>query len=169
MIDTNRLAYWPSPPDYSDTMCIKVSYHNRSVNRAYDISYNAQNYLYIWESATRDPQYGGGFAATYINLPISDCRSLITTLNKKLPLSAANSMNYVASCLAQDTSWVANHYELWNIVTPACIYGVEEECVLDLAVSNQPTCPHQLDLQMPLTTLPVYDIEYGTGKKVLAI
>ncbi|APA13387.1 hypothetical protein sscle_11g081570 [Sclerotinia sclerotiorum 1980 UF-70] len=177
MIDTNRVAYWPSSPDCGATMCVRVSYNSRSVNLlhidrsggAYDISYDAWNYLYTGKSATQDPQYGGGIAATYTILPISECTNLITSPDKKLPLTAANSMDYVANCLVQNTSWVASNYGLWNIATSACTYGIDEECILNLTVSNQPTCPHQLGLQVPLTTLPVFDIEYGTGKKILAV
>ncbi|TGO56044.1 hypothetical protein BCON_0083g00370 [Botryotinia convoluta] len=177
MIDTNRVAYWPSSPDCGDTMCVKLSHNGRSVNLlhidhsggAYDISYDAWNYLYVGQSATQDPQYGGGIDANYTALPISECANLITSPDKKLPLAAANSMNYVTSCLALPASWVATNYGLWNIATSACTYGIDEQCVLNLTVSNQPTCPHQLGLQIPLTTLPVFDIEYGTGKEVLAV
>lgn len=158
-------------------MCVKLSHNGRSVNLlhidhsggAYDISYDAWNYLYVGQSATQDPQYGGGIDATYTALPISECANLITSPDKKLPLAAANSMNYVTSCLAQPDSWVATNYGLWNIATSACTYGIDEQCVLNLTVSNQPTCLHQLGLEIPLTTLPVFDIEYGTGKEILAV
>jgi hypothetical protein len=177
MVNTSRVAYWPSIPDCGMSLCVKVSYGNRSVNLlhidqsggAYDISYDAWNYLYTGQSANINPQSGGGIAASYAALPMLECADLITSPNGKLPFTAANSMNYITECLAQPNSWVAMNYGLWNIATSVCTYGIVEECALNLKVSNQPTCPHQLGLQTPLTSLPVYDIEFGTGKKVLAI
>jgi hypothetical protein len=175
MINTNRVAYWPSFPDCNN-LCVKVTYGDRSVNLlhidqsggAYDISYDAWNFLYTGQSATIDPQEGGGIAATYENVDMSECQDLILSPDKKLPLMAANSMGYVASCLTQPSSYVARNHGLWNIADSSCTYGVDEECTLNLAVSNQPTCPHQLGLQTPLTGMPVFNIQYGTGKEVLA-
>jgi hypothetical protein len=179
MINTNRVAYWPMSVDCGATMCVKVSYNSRSVHLlridqsggAHDISYDAWNYLYTGQSATADPVYGGGISATYTTVPMTDpnCLALITSPDKKLPLTAANSMNYVSSCLAEPNSWVANNHGLWNIANSACTLGLDEECTLNMSVSNQPSCPHQLGLQTALATMPVYDIEYGTGKKVLAV
>lgn len=65
-----------------------------------------------------------------------ECRDLLD--GGKLPLSAANSMNYLASCISEPSSWVARNYKLVNILDPLCKYGHNEECALDLAVSNQP-------------------------------
>ncbi|CAF9914802.1 MAG: hypothetical protein GOMPHAMPRED_008280 [Gomphillus americanus] len=175
MIDVNRVAYFPSFPPCT-SMCLKVSYGSQSVNLlhidqsggAFDISYDAWVFLQTGESARQDPIEGGGIPATYETVDMSQCQSLIQSPDGKLPLMAANSMNFVASCLAQPDSYVAQNYGLWNIATSACTYGVDEECSLDMAVSNQPTCPHQLGIQTPLTNMPVFNIEYGTGKEVLA-
>ena len=175
MIDTNRVAYWPSFPDCTN-MCVKVTHGERSVKLlhidqsggAYDISYDAWNYLYTGQSARANPQMGGGIDATYEPLPVSECQDIIRSPDGKLPLMAANSMNFVAACMADPGSYVAQSAGLWNIATSACTYGVDEECTLDLAVSNQPACPSQLGLQTPLTDMPVFNIQYGTGAEVLA-
>jgi len=172
-INTNRVAYWPQAIDCNN-ICVQVSYGGRSVTLlridqsggAYDISYDAWNYLYTGQSATTDPVAGGGIAATYVNLPASECTSLMQ--DGKLALSAANSMNYLASCLDQPGSWVADNYVLYNIQTPTCTLGYDETCTLDWPSQNQATCPHQLGLQTPLTTDPVYNIQYPTGQLVLA-
>ena len=171
-IDTNRVAYWPTFPG-CDNLCVKVNANGRSVyllridqsGGAYDISYDAWNYLVTGQSATVNPQYGGGISANYEERPMSECVSagLLSKNNGKLPLTAANSMNYVSSCLSQPSSWVAQNYELYNIFTPVCTYGIDEKCTLNLAVSNQPSCPHQLGLTTPLDE-PVWNIDYGTGK-----
>jgi hypothetical protein len=174
-IDTNRVAYWPMAVD-CDNICVEVSYGGRSVNLlridqsggAHDMSYDAWNYLTTGQSATVDPTSGGGVTMTYQDVPAANCASLIKTPGNKLPLTAANSMNYVASCLSQSSSWVANNYALYNIVDPICSMGYDEQCSLDLTVSNQPACPHTLGLQTPLTGDTVYNVQYGTGLLVSA-
>lgn len=177
MINTNRVAYFPSFPDCGASICMQVSYGERSVNLlhidqsggAHDISYDAWNYLYTGQSATKNPTQGGGIPATYTVQPMSACSDLITSPDKRLPFSAANSMNYISNCISTGSNWVAQNYGLWNIATSACTYGKDEECKLNLKASNQPTCPSQLGLQTPLASMPVFDVEYGTGKPVLAI
>jgi len=170
-IDTNRVAYWPMSVDCNN-ICVQVSNGGRSVyllridhsGGAYDMSYDAWNYLTTGQSATVDPTAGGATEMTYQDVPASNCASLIKTDGGKLPLTAANSMNFVASCISQPSSWVANNYALYNIADSLCSLGYDETCSLDLSVSNQPSCPHQLGLQTPLTTDPVYNIKYPTGQ-----
>ena len=96
---------------------------------------------------------------------MSDCADLI--YGGRLAFSAANSMGFIAGCPAN--SWVGQNHALFNIANSICTYGYDEECTLDLAVGNQPSCPHQLGAQPKLDSCPVYDIEYGTGRRVLAI
>jgi len=99
----------------------------------------------------------------------SKCKDLIDTDGHKLPLSAANSMNYLASCLEDDGSWVADNYVLYNILDPICTWGYDEKCSLDWeSGANQATCPHELGSPVELTSEPVYNIQYPSGKKVLA-
>ena len=105
---------------------------------------------------------------SYDAADMSKCNDLITTDHKQLPLSAANSMNYVSNCLQQQDSWVAKNYALWNIANPICQYGYNEQCTLNLTASNQPSCPHTLGSPVSLKGQSVYNIQYGTGKKVLA-
>lgn len=172
-INTDRVAYWPQAIDCNN-ICVKVSYGGRSVNLlridqsggAYDISYDAWNYLYTGQSAKTNPVAGGGIAATYENRPAAECSGLMR--DGKLALSAANSMNYLAGCLNQPSSWVANNHVLYNIQTPTCTLGYDETCTLNWPSQNQATCPHQLGLQTPLTSQPVWNVQYPTGKLVLA-
>jgi len=174
-INTNRVAYWPMPIDCTN-ICVQVTYNSRSVyllridqsNGAHDMSYDAWNYLMTGEGASQKPTTGGATEMTYQNVDASNCASLINTPGGKLPLSASNSMNFVASCLKESGSWVANNYLLYNIADPICSLGYSEPCTLDLNVSNQPSCAHTLGLTTALTTDPVYNIQYSTGNTVLA-
>lgn len=173
-INTNRVAYWPWAVD-CDEICVKVSYAERTVHLlridhsggAYDISYDAWNYLQTGKSATKDPISGGAVAMTYENASAADCKGLIDA--DGLPLSAPNSMDYLTSCLEDSGSWVGQNYVLYNIDDSICSVGYDEKCTLNWAAGqNQATCHHTLGLQAKLTTDPVYNIRYPTGVKVLA-
>lgn len=174
-INTDRVAYWPGSIG-CDNICVKLSYGGRSVHLlridqsggAYDISYDAWNYLQTGKSAATDPIAGGPVAMEYEEVPASECADLIYTPGAKLPLSASNSINYLASCLEQPSSWVAQNHVLYNICDAICTLGQDEECELDLSVSNQPSCPHTLGLTVPLTSAPVYNVQYMTGETVVA-
>ncbi|KAK1771945.1 hypothetical protein QBC33DRAFT_555102 [Phialemonium atrogriseum] len=174
-INTNRVAYWPGSVDCNN-ICIKLSYGGRSVNLlridqsggAYDVSYDAWNYLYTGFSAKDQPAAGGAIAMDYVEQPASACADLIHTTGAKLPLSAPNSMNYLSSCLGQADSWVANNYVLYNILNPVCTWGHDETCTLDWPAQNQATCPHQLGDPAVLNSAPVYNILYPTGEVVKA-
>jgi len=174
-INTDRVAYWPGSVDCNN-ICVKLSYGGRSVHLlridqsggAYDISYDAWNYLQTGKSAATDPIAGGPIAMESEEVDASACASLIYTPGNKLPLSAANSINFLSSCLAQPNSWVAKNHVLYNICDPICTLGHDEECRLNLAVSNQPACPHTLGLTSKLSSAPVYNILYQTGKTVVA-
>ena len=104
----------------------------------------------------------------YEMVDASKCANLIQTSGHKLPLSAANSMNFLASCLSQSNSWVAKNYVLYNVLDSICTLGYDETCSLDLSTSNQPKCSHTLGLPTPLTGDPVYNIKYPSGQRVLA-
>jgi hypothetical protein len=174
-IDTNRVAYWPGNVDCNN-FCIKLSHEGRSVNilridtsgGAHDVSYDAWNYLVTGKSATEDPTAGGGVNMDYEVVDPSECASLFHTDGNKMPLSAANSMNFLASCLADPNSWVARNYVLYNIVDPICHWGHNEVCTLDWPNANQATCPHILGDTALLTDQPVYDIKYPSGQVVNA-
>ncbi|KAF7553214.1 hypothetical protein G7046_g7169 [Stylonectria norvegica] len=171
-VNTNRIAYWPQSVG-CDNICVKVSYGGRSLfllrvdqsGGAYDISYDAWNQLAFGTPATTDPHYGGGISMQWEDVAASNCASLLD--NGSVPLLAANSMNYVASCLSQPNSYVAKNYKLWNIMDPVCHWGKNELCTLNMAVSNQPSCPSGLGNNSPLN-IPVWNVQYGTGKLVLA-
>lgn len=174
-INTNRIAYWPGSVD-CNSICVSLSYDGRSVNLlridqsqgAHDVSYDAWNYLYTGYSATDKPVAGGAVAMNYANVDASACSDLIHTDGNKLPLSAANSMNFLASCLAQPSSWVAQHYTLYNILDSTCAWGHDDECSLDWPAANQATCPSTLGDPATLTSAPVYNIKYPSGQTVVA-
>ncbi|KAK0392893.1 hypothetical protein NLU13_2387 [Sarocladium strictum] len=173
-INTNRVAYWPSAVGCDD-ICVRVSHEGRSLNLlkidqsggAFDISYDAWNYLGFGVPATEDPRTGGGIDMEYETVPAGECADLMDA-GGALPLLAANSINYLSACLAgQPDSFVARNYRLYNILDPVCHFGVDELCALDLAVSNQPSCPSGLGSNAPLN-IPVWNVQYGTGQLVLA-
>lgn len=173
-LDTNRVAYWPGAVGCND-ICVKVSYQGRSLHLlkidssggAHDISYDAWNYLVFGKSARDEPHYGGGFTMDYQFVNADECKPLLD--EGKLQLTAANSVNFLVSCINNGNSWVARNHKLVNILDPVCKYGFDEECKLNLAVSNQPSCPHTLGLNSASNSRKVYNIEYGTGKEVVAL
>ncbi|KAL2151439.1 hypothetical protein VTH82DRAFT_6537 [Thermothelomyces myriococcoides] len=172
-IDTNRVAYWPMAVDCNN-ICVRVTYNGRSVELlridqsggAYDISYDAWAYLQTGQSAAENPITGGAIDMEVEIVSPDDCLQYLETGG--LPLSASNSMNYIASCLAQPDSWVAQHYQLFNIQDPVCHWGWDEECGIDFAISNQPSCPHQLGTTDGRLPDSVFNIRYGTGESVPA-
>ncbi|KAI1824712.1 hypothetical protein F4861DRAFT_230635 [Xylaria intraflava] len=174
-VDTNRIAYWPGSID-CNRICVSLSYEGRSVKLlrvdssqgANDVSYDAWNYLITGASATKNPTAGGAIAMQFEYEDPSECADLIHTDGHKLPLSASNSINFLASCLEQPGSWVAKNYVLYNILDAVCSWGFDEECTLDWPNANQPTCPHMLGDPVALTSDPVYNIRYPSGAQVLA-
>ncbi|ERS96204.1 hypothetical protein HMPREF1624_07113 [Sporothrix schenckii ATCC 58251] len=179
-VNTNRIAYWPMAVD-CDNICVSLFYQGRQVyllrvdqsGGAHDVSYDAWNYLVTGKSATADPTAGGAISMDTENVDASKCAGLISTSGSKLPLSASNSMNFLNSCLekqaAGTANWVASNYVLYNILDPICTYGYDEVCTLtNWPDQNQATCPDTLGDPVSLTSQPVYNIEYPTGKKVLA-
>jgi hypothetical protein len=173
-VDTNRIAYWPPSVD-CDNICVSLTYGDRTVHLlridqsqgAHDVSYDAWNYLLTGYSAADRPATGGAVAMEYQDVDPSVCADLIHTQGNKLPLSAPNSMNFLASCLSRDT-WVARNHLLYNILDPICEWGSDETCTLDWPTANQPACPSKLGSPTVLTGDPVYNIQYMTGNKVLA-
>ncbi|ROT37999.1 hypothetical protein SODALDRAFT_178904 [Sodiomyces alkalinus F11] len=172
-INTDRVAYWPGSV-HCDDICVKVSHGGRSLHLlridssggAYDVSYDAWNYLAHGASARDDPHMGGGVDMHFEYVDPSECADLLD--HGKLPLSAANSMNYVASCLGNG-SWAGRNHVLYNIANPTCTIGRDERCSLDLATSNQPNCPSGLGTGGILKGHEVENIEYGTGKVTIAL
>jgi hypothetical protein len=182
-IDTDHVAYWPSPVDCGESMCLKLSTldgarevyvlrvdQSQPYNQtapAHDVSYNAWNYLYKGVWATETPYGGGGIDVTYSTIPMTDsnCKALLKNPGKKLPISAGTGMNYVNKCLAQPGSWASTNIGLWNIRTQACTIGYDEECSV---VGKDPNCTHPPGTGPAITNLPVWDVQYLTGKLVLA-
>ena len=102
------------------------------------------------------------------NVPADNCRHLLRGgSGSGLAFSGPNSMNFISSCVTgQPGSWVAGNYQLFNIKDSGCHCGWDEACSLNLAVSNQPACPHQLGTSGPLLPDTVFNIQYGTGASV---
>ncbi|KAF4464891.1 hypothetical protein FALBO_8266 [Fusarium albosuccineum] len=175
MVDTNRIAYWPNSVDCTN-ICVALSYEDRTVHLlrvdqsegAHDVSYDAWNYLYTGYSATDKPTAGGPVEMTYENVDASKCKDLIDTDDHLLPLSAANSMNFLTSCLDQNDTWVGDNYVLYNILDSLCTLGRDETCDLDYPNANQASCPHTLGVPDKLDGMPVYNIRYPSGEKVRA-
>lgn len=174
-IDTDRVAYWPGAVS-CDNLCVRVSHEGRSLvllrvdqsQGAHDISYDAWNYLYTGKSATDDPAAGGAVAMRFDEVDAGECADLIRTDGHRLPLSASNSMNFLADCLSRPRSWVARNHVLYNIADAICTMGHDEECHLDWPAANQATCRHQLGDNSELDGEPVYNILYPSGTKVKA-
>lgn len=173
-INTNRVAYWPDSVSCSN-ICVSLTYGKRTVNLlrvdqsqgAHDVSYDAWNYLITGESATRDPTSGGAVAMMYEDVDPSQCAHLINTKDSKIPLSASNSMDFLAECLGDESSYVAQNHVLYNILDATCQYGYDETCTLnDYPAQNQPSCPHALGVPVVLSSLPVWNIMYPTGERV---
>lgn len=173
-VNTNRIAYWPGSIS-CDNLCVELSYGDRSVHLlridqsegAHDVSYDAWNYLYTGHSATDRPTAGGGVPMEFRDVDVGECRDLIKTKGGKLPLSAPNSMNFLASCLEGDT-WVGRNHVLYNIMDPICTWGYDEACDLDWPAANQAKCPHALGTPESLKSAPVWNIMYPSGQKHLA-
>ncbi|KAF5675359.1 hypothetical protein FCIRC_7343 [Fusarium circinatum] len=175
-VNTNRIAYWPYSVDCNN-ICIALTYQDRTVHLlrvdqsqgAYDVSYDAWNYLYTGYSATDKPTAGGPVEMTYSNVDASKCSDLIHTKKSRLPLSAANSMNFLTSCLDRNEStWVGDNYVLYNILDSICTLGHDETCQLDYPAENQAKCPHTMGVPDELKGEAVVNIRYPSGEKVSA-
>lgn len=176
-INTNRVAYWPLPISCTN-ICVRVTYAGRSLHLlridrstgAWDISYDAWNYLLTGQSARDNPSTGSILEADYEEVDADECVDLMYSSNGGLPMSAANSMDYLRPCLEDEPdSWVARHFESWNIHNPVCTQGWDERCTLDLKKSNWSDCPNPVGEPRVLTTAPVWNVQYGTGEEVLAV
>lgn len=169
-INVNRVAHWPFPPKCND-ICVNISLGDRSTHvlhidistGAHDISYDAYNYLVSGASATENPVMGGEITMEYEFVNARDCEHLLD--GGKLPLSAANSMNYVSNCLSEGDNWAAENHKLYNIFDSQCTLGVDELCDLNWPEENQADCPHGLGSQADIHGLAVVNVEYGTGKE----
>ncbi|KAF2205683.1 hypothetical protein GQ43DRAFT_385342 [Delitschia confertaspora ATCC 74209] len=175
-IDTNRVAYFPSPVSCTN-ICISLTHPSgRSLKLlridqsggAHDISYDAWNYLSTGYSARDKPETGGAVEMQYRDLPPEECKGLIKTREGRLPLSASNSMNFLASCLGESGSWVGGNYVLFNIADAVCTWGVDETCDLEWPERNMAECRSGLGRQVVLEGKSVVNVQYGTGKLVKA-
>ena len=173
-IDTDRVAYWPGAID-CDNLCVQLSFEGRAMTLlrvdssggAYDISYNAWNYLVTGQSASISPVVGGGVEMQSEVVDMSCCADILD--DGRLPLSAPTSMNFLGACVSQPSSWVGQNYQMYNIYTSTCTLGVDEYCTVDLAISNPPDCPSRCGNRSFLSSQPVWNMQYGTGEYVKAV
>ncbi|KAL1879147.1 hypothetical protein Daus18300_001726 [Diaporthe australafricana] len=141
-VNVNRMAYWPYTPS-CDGMCVKLTFGSRSrtvlhadtSGGAHDISFDAFQYLAYGTSATDSPALlnpasNGAVKMDYEVVDMDQCADIITSDTGKLAFMAA-SPNQVNACLGEGGNWVAENYELRNIGSPTCQYGVDEVCTFD--------------------------------------
>ncbi|KAI1639707.1 hypothetical protein F4809DRAFT_656016 [Biscogniauxia mediterranea] len=174
-INVNRVAYWPMAPD-CDSPCVTVTAGGRSVNLlqvdqsggAWDVSYDAWNYLYTGSSALEAPRAGGQIDAQWQRADASACADVLngTAGRAAIPMSAPT-QNWLSAC--PEGSWARANYLLYNIYDPVCRYGYDEECAWDPSQGANPVCPHQLGAQPVLTTAPVWNVDYPTSDMSLAL
>lgn len=165
-VNVNRIAYWPYFPDCTN-MCIKLTFGSRSrtvlhidqSGRNYDISFDTFQYLLYDSSATASPAIlnpSSGTNMDYEIVDMSECSDIITSDTGKLSIIAANP-NQVISCVSQPDSWIKQNYELRNIRTSDCMYGVDEVCTFD-AVTGTASCPSMVGTDVDLSPAqPVID------------
>lgn len=169
-VDVDRIAYFPMAVDCNN-LCLEIKANGRSVNvlhidtsgGAYDISYDAWNYLMTGAGARENAIPGDPVPAEYSIVPMSNCQSIIKTPNGKLPITALNP-NYQHDCPAG--SFGRDNTALYNFPNMVCSLGFNEQCTMD-HTTTLISCPHTLGAQNPLGGLPVYDLEIGTGKEQL--
>ncbi|SPO00382.1 uncharacterized protein DNG_03227 [Cephalotrichum gorgonifer] len=167
-INTNRVAYFPSFPSCQKP-CLRIKdkengrevtvLHIDSSAGAYDISYDAWNYLKTGKSAKDDPQQGNGIEVETEQLSIDDesCKALLSETNGKLPIMA-KSPQWGLEC--------PDDVEFYNIGTSTCTIGKNEKCEVS---GDQVKCPSgDSAATEELEGMAVQNIEYGTGKVVEA-
>lgn len=166
LIDTNRVAYFPSSPSCSKP-CLRLKakdddreltvLHIDSSAGAHDISYDAWNYLKTGSSARDDPTEGGGIDVEVeeLSLDDEDCKALLKETDGKIPVMA-KSPQWGMEC--------PDDVEFRNIGTSTCTSGTDEVC----DVSGETVdCPSgDSGAAAELEGMTVEDIEYGTGKLV---
>lgn len=172
-VDTNRIAYWPVWPDCTN-MCVKLTFGSRSrtvlhidtSGGAHDISFDTFQYLAFGSSATASPAIldaDAGANMDYEIVDMSECADIITSDTGKLAM-IATSPNQVNSCLEQPDSWLAQNYELRNILSSTCQYGIDEVCTLD-DTTGTATCPSGIASPANTLNLPVIDYIAPCGVK----
>ncbi|KAM4067141.1 hypothetical protein HRG_001138 [Hirsutella rhossiliensis] len=113
---------------------------------------------------------GWNFGMELEHVDASRCshRLLHPEQGARRPLSAANRIGFLSTCLDRPDSWLATHHALYNTLDPICTLGHDEPCRLDDDAGQQPVCPHVLGEPARLTSTPVYNIRYPTDDRVLA-
>lgn len=178
-VDTNRIAYWPVWPDCTN-MCVKLTFGSRSrtvlhidtSGGAHDISFDTFQYLAFGSSATASPAIldgdsAGGANMDYEIVDMSECADIITSETGKLSF-IASSPNQVDSCKTQyPDSWLAQNYELRNVLSSTCQYGIDEVCTLD-DTTGVASCPSGTASPANVLNQPVIDYIAPCGVKAVS-
>ncbi|KAK3903626.1 hypothetical protein C8A05DRAFT_14430 [Staphylotrichum tortipilum] len=127
---------------------------------------DSSNCLVSGQLAAAHPIIRGGVTMKVERVPADYCIKYFR--NGGLPLSASNSMNFVADCLSQPSRFVARNHTLFSTQGPVCHWGYNERCSLDLVKSNQPPYPHGLGTTNRRLPDMVFNIQYGTGARIAA-
>ena len=168
LIDINRVAYFPSPPScQSPCIRLKDNAHGREVTLlhidssegAYDISYDAWNYLMTGSSARDDPNEGGNLEVDSEQLSLEDesCKALLSGTGGKIPVMA---------CSPQWGLECPDAVEFRNIGLSTCTTGTDEVCEVNESLVNCPSGDEGAVAE--LVGMAVENIEYGTGNIVPA-
>lgn len=157
-------------------MCLNMTFGSRSrtilhidtSGGNYDISFDTFQYLAFGSSATASPAIlnaNAGANMDYEVVDMSNCADIITSDTGKLSFIAV-SPNQVNDCLQQSGSWVADNYELRNILSSTCQYGIDDVCPLD-ATTGTATCSPPAS-NVDVLDLPVTDYIAPCGVKAIS-
>lgn len=168
LIDTNRVAYFPAQPSCTEP-CVRVTHPDSGrkltllqidqSQGAYDISYDAWNYLKSGVGAKENPEVGGPTNMEIVPVALDDeqCQGLLEQTGGKIPNMAISPNWAIEMC--SDIDQVV----FYNFITQSCTIGSDEVCELDGQVMN---CPRGVGAVDDYDGLTVTDIAYGTGEDV---
>ena len=170
LIDTNRVAYFPAMPSCTEP-CVRVTHPEAGrkltllqidqSQGAYDISYDAWNYLKSGVGAKKSPEKGGEINVEIVSVALDDdqCQALLGRTGGKIP-NMAISPNW-----AIDMCPDVENIVFYNFMTQSCTIGSDEVCQLNGQVMN---CPSGVGAVDDYDGPTVTDIAYGTGEDVLS-
>ncbi|KAL2108572.1 hypothetical protein VUR80DRAFT_3622 [Thermomyces stellatus] len=168
LIDTNRVAYFPTQPSCTEP-CVRIMHpeserqltllHIDRSGGAYDISYDAWNYLKSGAGAKEGPETGAAVNMEIVPVALDDeqCQALLEQTGGKIP-NMAISPNWVIEMCADMDKVV-----FYNFMTQSCTIGSDEVCQLDGQVMK---CPRGVGAVDDYDGPTVTDIAYGTGEDV---
>lgn len=136
LIDTNRVAYWPSAPP-CDNPCVKLTAPNGNTitvlhidqsGGSYDISMDAYKTIKHgsnWRSINNASEAKWpGVTWEYVNM--SECAGIIPSGN--LPVIAKSPNKYISCVASAPQSFWATHTTFYDIDDQRCLRGVMQTC-----------------------------------------